>query len=136
MAKMTKPKEYYSFHTRTGEYTGPVELTTGEEIPANSTESKPPYINGDETLVWNGASWVVVKTETFELAESMRQKRNALLAGSDFSQLEDSQTDKFAWGMYRQYLRDIPKQKGFPQTIEWPEIPSSKPVDKKPEDKK
>lgn len=53
----------------------------------------------------------------------VRKQRNKLLAESDWTQLVDSPVDHAAWFSYRQALRDIPAQSGFPWTIEWPEQP-------------
>jgi hypothetical protein len=52
-----------------------------------------------------------------------REKRNGLLAESDWTQLADPLIDKTAWATYRQALRDVPQQDGFPNTITWPEKP-------------
>jgi hypothetical protein len=56
-------------------------------------------------------------------AAQVRSERNALLAASDWTQLADSTADKAAWATYRQALRDITGQEGFPWTIEWPTKP-------------
>jgi len=55
-------------------------------------------------------------------ATSMRQRRDALLAETDWTALSDSTltTDMAA---YRQALRDVPEQAGFPYTIIWPSRP-------------
>lgn len=135
MAKPNKTKEVYSYHPRTGEYTGPVEVKEGEEAPANSTEVKPNYPEGDEVLIFKDGKWIAVKADIFHLGETYREKRNAQLSGSDWSQLEDSKVDKKAWAEYRQALRDLPKQKEYPQKVEWPETPSSKPVEVKADKK-
>jgi len=59
-----------------------------------------------------------------ELAEAARAKRNQLLAASDWTQLPDiPEAIKLAWQPYRQTLRDVPEQPGFPQDIQWPEKP-------------
>lgn len=50
-------------------------------------------------------------------------KRNALLASSDWTQLPDvplSVEQKSDWAAYRQQLRDITSQTGFPDNIAWP----------------
>ena len=52
-------------------------------------------------------------------------KRKALLQGSDWTQLQDSPADKAAWATYRQALRDITDQEGYPLSITWPEPPSA-----------
>lgn len=60
-----------------------------------------------------------------ELARKIRQKRNQLLHNCDWSQLEDTpQKFKMAYQPYRQALRDVPQQVGFPMEIEWPDEPT------------
>lgn len=61
--------------------------------------------------------------ETEEYANNARQKRSALLSASDWTQLPDAPlTDakRQAWSTYRQALRDITAQAGFPWNITWP----------------
>jgi hypothetical protein len=53
-----------------------------------------------------------------------RARRNQELAASDWTQLPDVSVDKAAWVAYRQDLRDITKQPGFPVTIIWPTQPA------------
>lgn len=57
------------------------------------------------------------------LVEELKEKRNLLLSESDWTQVADAPVDKAAWAVYRQALRDIPQQSGFPETIKWPEKP-------------
>jgi hypothetical protein len=53
-------------------------------------------------------------------------QRNALLASSDWTQLPDVPLDtKTAWATYRQALRDITDQPGYPFNIVWPTPPST-----------
>jgi len=58
-----------------------------------------------------------------EQAKSVRTARDEKLKDSDWTQLADSTVDKAAWVTYRQALRDVPAQSGFPWTIEWPVAP-------------
>ena len=58
-----------------------------------------------------------------EQAKSIREQRNQKLKDSDWTQLADSTADKTAWATYRQALRDITAQAGFPWTVEWPDAP-------------
>lgn len=58
-----------------------------------------------------------------EQSTSIRDSRNRLLEFCDWTQLADSPVDKSAWATYRQALRDIPDQSGFPWTINWPTQP-------------
>jgi len=58
-----------------------------------------------------------------ERAETMRTERNDKLKDCDWTQISDSTADKTAWATYRQALRDVPTQEGFPWTITWPDAP-------------
>lgn len=57
------------------------------------------------------------------MADQVRRQRDALLKKSDWTQVSDSPVDKEAWATYRQALRDISSQKGFPDNINWPAQP-------------
>jgi hypothetical protein len=56
-------------------------------------------------------------------AASVRAERNAKLSASDWTQVADAPVDQAAWAAYRQALRDITAQAGFPWTIDWPVAP-------------
>ena len=56
-------------------------------------------------------------------AAAVRADRNARLAATDWTQIADSTADKPAWATYRQALRDVPSQAGFPQSVTWPQEP-------------
>ena len=58
-----------------------------------------------------------------EQAKSVRATRDAKLAECDWTQVADAPVDKTAWATYRQALRDITDQSGFPWTITWPDAP-------------
>jgi hypothetical protein len=61
-----------------------------------------------------------------EQAKSVRNSRTEKLRDCDWTQLDDtpmSNTQKAGWATYRQALRDVPKQAGFPFDIEWPVQP-------------
>jgi hypothetical protein len=57
-------------------------------------------------------------------AQAIRYNRDRLLAASDWTQVSDAPVDQAAWATYRQALRDIPQQAGFPENITWPEMPT------------
>lgn len=62
--------------------------------------------------------------EASELIATAKAKRNALLAKTDWTQLTDVvATTQLKWTPYRQALRDLPAQVGFPQVIDWPVEP-------------
>jgi hypothetical protein len=56
-------------------------------------------------------------------ASAVRADRNARLAACDWTQLSDAPVDDLAWAVYRQALRDISSQPGFPWTVDWPVAP-------------
>ncbi|WP_285907485.1 tail fiber assembly protein, partial [Pseudodesulfovibrio pelocollis] len=52
-------------------------------------------------------------------------ERDRLLAGCDWTQLADaplSEDERDAWTLYRQELRDVPQQPGFPGVVAWPQV--------------
>ena len=56
-------------------------------------------------------------------AKNMRDQRNEKLKDCDWTQLADAPVDQAAWSTYRQALRDITLQSGFPWEIQWPVAP-------------
>ena len=53
--------------------------------------------------------------------------RDARLKASDYAMMPDypcSETERSGWITYRQALRDLPEQEGYPDSIVWPEPPS------------
>lgn len=59
------------------------------------------------------------------LEYGLRKKRKKLLDECDWTQLPDVPLEtKTAWQNYRQLLRDITDQAGWPETVEWPLKPS------------
>ena len=71
----------------------------------------------------NFAAWLVkAKQEEYDnLAETVRAERNRRLAETDYLFLADQvQSDEIK--AYRQALRDLTKQEGFPYMVVWPDI--------------
>ena len=58
-----------------------------------------------------------------EQAKAVRQQRGEKLKDSDWTQVADAPVDKAAWATYRQALRDVTQQSGFPWEVQWPEMP-------------
>jgi hypothetical protein len=75
------------------------------------------------TLVKRNKTAEELKAEADEKAELWRIERNARLAESDWTQVADAPVDKAAWATYRQALRDITEQDGFPVNVEFPAEP-------------
>ena len=58
--------------------------------------------------------------------ETIRKRRNKLISATDYmftTDYEMSDLDRKLVKDYRQALRDITKQKGFPENVVWPKIP-------------
>lgn len=62
-------------------------------------------------------------TKDAEQEANVRQQRNDKLKDSDWTQVIDAPVDQTAWTDYRQELRDVTAQEGFPWNIQWPEQP-------------
>lgn len=71
----------------------------------------------------HGAIGDPIVIETPPEVGAIRSLRNKMLAESDWTQLSDASADATAWAIYRQELRDIPLQEGFPADITWPTKP-------------
>ena len=57
-----------------------------------------------------------------EAAERVRSERDQKLKDTDWMGMSDV-TMSTEWSTYRQALRDVPSQAGFPHTITWPTEP-------------
>ena len=59
-----------------------------------------------------------------EKAGQVRSERNARIAATDWTQGKDIPDNiSSVWATYRQALRDVPSQAGFPWDIQWPTQP-------------
>lgn len=62
--------------------------------------------------------------ETELLPVEVRNKRDELLTACDWTQsLDIPQAIRESWAAYRQALRDVPQQTGFPLNVVWPTKP-------------
>lgn len=130
-------KVYQTDHE--GFFVGAVEadpdpLETGNWIiPGGCVTEEPPALTEGQRAHWTGSEWKVVDpvpepepepepTEE-EVRENLRSKRDQILTESDWTQLPDAPVDQEAWANYRQALRDVPQQSGFPDSFEWPTKP-------------
>lgn len=59
-----------------------------------------------------------------EQATAIRQDRTQRLKDTDWTQVLDSPVDKATWAAYRQALRDVTNQPGFPWSVAWPQQPA------------
>ena len=75
--------------------------------------------------------WVIsldVDTVTAAAWTALRTERNARLAASDYTQLQDahlSAEKKSVWADYRQALRDLPDEVTDPTQVDWPLDPTA-----------
>ncbi|HYG50490.1 MAG TPA: tail fiber assembly protein [Flavobacteriales bacterium] len=109
-------------------------------MPARTTEVQPISPKDGFIVKFSPSKqiWIYEPTKVEEApkedtaqAEEIKKKqniamRNGLLLDSDYTQLPDvamSEKERKAWAEYRQALRDMSKQKGWPLVVEWPEKP-------------
>ena len=93
----------------------------------NVTEGTAVQVDGNWTQVWtvSDATPEEIEQRTNDQANNVRAARNQRLADSDWTQLPDAPVDQAAWTAYRQALRDVTDQPGFPWAVEWPDAPAN-----------
>ena len=110
----------------------------GDDIPDTIIPTEPEYDPYTQRIELSqeevGApehTWKVVDLTEFEQEEyleiaedSSRYQRDQMLLESDFVHLPDAQVMNVdEWISYRQELRDVPAQSGFPKDFTWPKRP-------------
>jgi len=107
------------------------EIGWNEAIPLKReafTTYETQWVKGDD-LIYREEAVSAVKDEAVKAAhqaEAARMERDRRLVATDWTQLKDTTLDDggmVLWQSYRQSLRDVPQQAGFPGTIEWPAEP-------------
>lgn len=85
----------------------------------------PTFKDGRWIVGWTieGASQPQIEERNDQEKKKIRQFRNEKLAECDWTQLPDAPVDTAAWATYRQELRDLTAQEGFPWEVQWPEAP-------------
>jgi hypothetical protein len=71
--------------------------------------------------VWTQV-WSVVQIDEQAAADNVRAYRNKLISDTDWMALTDN-TMTPEWAAYRQALRDVTAQDGFPFSVVWPVAP-------------
>lgn len=105
-------------------------------LPSYNPETLVPFASEEEVLTYAASVegreffWVpkLSDEEKAQIAFDgkalhIRAERNQKLVQSDWTQVADAAVDKAAWATYRQALRDITAQDGFPWNVTWPEQP-------------
>lgn len=105
-------------------------VATGQptyDYTQNCVELTPEYNAAEQQWEqrWNliAASQQEMDARTANEAIAVRRQRTKLLYECDWTQLADASADKTAWAAYRQQLRDISQQTGFPWSVVWPMPP-------------
>ena len=78
-------------------------------------------VNGVEVTLTQQEIDEIQSEESGMVEIKARIERDVLLSDSDVYALADRITEE--WRTYRQALRDIPNQSGFPDNITWPTKP-------------
>jgi hypothetical protein len=104
-------------------FTAQPELTNTQVLE----EDQPIFSSEDQrwTQVWRVRDMTAeeVQQRDDNKASEIRNERDEKLVESDWTQLEDAPVSKIAWATYRQALRDVPEQTGFPWEVTWPTKP-------------
>jgi hypothetical protein len=67
-----------------------------------------------------------IQANTNSLALKVRAQRDQLLKDSDWTQGKDiPDAVSTPWAVYREELRNLPDQPGFPKTVTWPQKPGA-----------
>ena len=100
-----------------------------EEPTAEKPIVKYREVNGQIEQYAEAAPVPSVPEPTAEQQEmQVRAQRNLLLTQCDWTQLPDAPLtteQKQEWAEYRQALRDVPEQAGFPENVAWPLVPEA-----------
>jgi hypothetical protein len=138
--------QIFNYEPPTGRYLGaseadPDPMRPGEWLfPAFSTPKEPPNVPAGHVAVFDRQrdAWGVQELPPAQVTAgdadpatpigAARVQRDALLRASDWVVLrayERGEPVPAAWASYRQALRDVPSQEGFPDSVNWPEAPAA-----------
>ena len=105
------------------------DVNDGEVVPFSADPEDPEEVGRElfSMLSFKYADQVAPCTDEEKFnwyARIVRMERDDLLINTDWTQLPDvPESTKEKWGAYRQALRDISKQAGFPHEVTWPVSP-------------
>jgi hypothetical protein len=83
----------------------------------------PPKPDGTYIFDYVSLQWV---PDQFQATSEVNSQRTALLYSSDWTQIPNNPLtteQQQEWAVYRQQLRDIPQQSGYPYNVVWPTPP-------------
>ena len=107
-----------------GSYEGAVDLASQyHDLASGQPVNIPPKPGPHHVFDYTSKIW----RQDFALAEAaVRQQRDQLIGKSDWTTLADvplSEQARVQWATYRQALRDVTGQTGFPLSVIWPAMP-------------
>lgn len=119
--------------TKTGQCSDSDFSLQGQKVIEGTANDSTQYIQNGQVVDMpskpDGAAYFDYDTKNWvqdSLAQeaAVKNQRNILLSESDWTQLPDVQIHtKQAWAMYRQELRDVTTQPGYPFNVIWPTKP-------------
>jgi len=124
----------YAFSNAQRDYNGTITCdvtleSTGEVIPFTASPDDDAdygsalYEQLNTTDLASVAAFTDAMRDEYD-AYDARLLRSQLLRSSDWTQAPDvPEATRNLWTTYRQALRDVPQQAGFPSTITWPTAP-------------
>ncbi len=108
-------------------------------LPAHSTATPAPTVARGQAAVYDATAdaWAIVDVpapppiaddtpQPVDLAASVRAVRNKALAECDWVVLrarDRGEAVPSEWLVYREALRAVPQQSGFPEVLAWPGVP-------------
>jgi hypothetical protein len=88
-----------------------------------TAEGQIPF-TAEEEAEWDAMEAAYAAGANAREASKVRENRNLKLAATDWTQAADvPQAVKDNYAPYRQALRDVPSQSGFPNQVVWPTQP-------------
>lgn len=109
---------------------GLVEVKEGKQpkyddrTEAITLSTTPEFVDGEWVVQWIKRDKTDEEIRAYDnrVAEFVKAERNRMLAATDWMALSDN-TISEEWVQYRQELRDITKQEGYPHNVKWPTKP-------------
>ncbi|MCK7581117.1 MAG: phage tail assembly chaperone [Chromatiales bacterium] len=96
-------------------------LTQRVDLSTRRVVDLPPRPSEDHEFDYAAKVW---RLNVERAAWRARAERDRRIAATDWTQLPDvAEATKLKWQDYRQALRDVTTQPGFPERIDWPVAP-------------